>query len=157
MDPVDKGIIYLLQENARTNTTASIGEQVGVSSSTVTNRIQKLESEGVITGYHPSVDYGKAGLDHLFVVVGTVPFDEQSDVVDDIMSVAGVVSVRELLSNDQNVSIELVQHTREKLEASLRELDRLGVDIERFELLKRERTKPYNHFGEEFTDQDKTG
>ncbi|MDS0281444.1 Lrp/AsnC family transcriptional regulator [Haloarcula onubensis] len=152
LDPVDKGIIYLLQENARSNTTTSIGESVGVSSSTVANRIQKLESQGVITGYHPTVDYEKAGLEHHFVVVGTVPFDEQAAIVDDIMSVAGVVSVRELLSNRGNVSIELVEHTREKLEESLRELDRLGVDIERFEILKRERTRPYNHFGQKFID-----
>lgn len=46
---MDTGILYLLQENARTNTTKRIGEPVGVSSSAVGNRIQKLEERGVIT------------------------------------------------------------------------------------------------------------
>ncbi|WP_312908269.1 Lrp/AsnC family transcriptional regulator [Natronosalvus caseinilyticus] len=48
LDSVDKGILYLLQEDARNNTTNAIGEQVGVSSSTVANRITKLEENGEI-------------------------------------------------------------------------------------------------------------
>lgn len=77
LDDVDKGIVYLLQENARTNTTESIGETVGVSSSTVGNRSTNLEERGVITGYHPTVDYDKAGLDHHMVAIGTVPLEDQ--------------------------------------------------------------------------------
>ena len=42
LDNVDKGILYLLQQNARTNTTTTLGERVGVSSNTVGNRITKL-------------------------------------------------------------------------------------------------------------------
>ena len=90
------------------------------------------------------------------MVVGTVAFDEQATVVGELMTVAGVVSVRELLSNSENVSIELVQHTRAALEESLRELDQLGVEIDRVEILKRERTKPYNNFGEKFTEGEET-
>lgn len=153
LDPVDKGILYLLQENARSNTTTNIGEQVGVSASTVSNRIEKLEDRGIITGYHPAVDYEKAGMEHHLLVVGTVPFKEQTAFVDEIMQVPGVVSVRELMSNTQNVSIELVQQKRQDMEQSLVKLNALGVDIDRFEILKREHVKPYDHFGKQFTDE----
>jgi DNA-binding Lrp family transcriptional regulator len=43
IDDTDKGIIYLLQQDARRRTVADISEQVGVSSSTVTNRIDRPE------------------------------------------------------------------------------------------------------------------
>lgn len=37
VDNVDMGILHLLQQDARSNTTSMIGEEVGVSSSTVGN------------------------------------------------------------------------------------------------------------------------
>lgn len=152
LDSVDKGILYLLQQNARANTTTEIGEQVGVSSSTVGNRINRLEERGVITGYHPTVDYAETGLDHRLLVVGTVPFEDRESIADEVMGVTGVVCLRELLTNDSNLTIELVGRTREDVEASLAELNSLGVDIERMEMLKRERTQPYNHFGKQHTE-----
>lgn len=154
LDDVDKGILYLLQENARTNTTQSIGEKVGVSSSTVGNRIKDLEERGVITGYHPTVDYEKTGLDHHLLAIGTVPLDEQGTVADEILGVSGVVSVREFVSNTQNVAIELVGYSRDYIERTINDLNDLGVTIERIELMKRERTQPFNDFGKEHTTAD---
>ncbi|SFC76715.1 AsnC-type helix-turn-helix domain-containing protein [Halobiforma haloterrestris] len=48
LDPTDQGILYLLQQDARNNTTSGIGEQVGVSSTTVGNRISKLEENALL-------------------------------------------------------------------------------------------------------------
>lgn len=157
IDDVDKGIIYLLQQNARKQTTADIAEDVGVSSSTVSNRIDKLETDGVLMGYHPIVDYVKAGLGHHLLVTATVPLTERGELLDDIMEVSGVVSVRELLTNNENLSLEVVGHSQADIEKALADLDSLGVDIERMEIMKQERTKPYNHFGKPFTNEDETG
>lgn len=157
LDNVDKGILYLLQQNARRNTTGEIGEKVGVSSSTVGNRLNKLEEQGVIKGYYPAVDYQKTGLSHHLLLGAIVPLEEQSAMVDKIMNVSGVVSVRELLTNSVNLSIELVGRDREDIEQSLNELNALGVDIERTEIMKRERSQPYDHFGKEFTSEGETG
>ncbi|AEN07600.1 putative transcriptional regulator, AsnC family (plasmid) [halophilic archaeon DL31] len=157
LDPVDKGILYLLQEDARNNTTNAIGEQVGVSSSTVANRINKLEESGAITGYHPTIDYEQTGMGHHLLVIGTVPIDDQEEVVDDLVSVPGVVSVSELLTNNANLSIELVGQNRQEIEKSIDEMSELGVDIERMDMLKRIRAFPYNHFGKKFTNEDDTG
>lgn len=157
IDNTDKGIIYLLQQDARRRTVADIGERVGVSSSTVTNRIDRLEERGVIRGYHTIVDYTEAGLGHHLLVTGTVPFSEKEQLIDEIMEVSGVVSVRELLTNEENLSLELVGRTQADVEESLEALDGLGVNVERTEMMKQERAKPYNHFGEAFADGDDGG
>ncbi|WP_331235233.1 Lrp/AsnC family transcriptional regulator [Natronorarus salvus] len=157
IDNVDKGIIYLLQQDARKRTVADIGEQVGVSSSTVTNRIERLQEQGVIKGYHTIVDYTKAGLSHHLLVTATVPIPEREELANEIMDISGVVSVRELLSNVANLSLELVGHSQEDIEESLTELDARGVHIERVEIMKQERAQPYNHFGQEFAEEDDVG
>ncbi len=157
LDQVDKGILYLLQEDARNNTTSEIGEKVGKSSSTVGSRIKNLESQGVITGYHPTVDYEKTGLGHHFVLIATVPFEDIESITDDLVSVPGVVSVIEMLTNNENLLIELVGQNKPDIEESIRELNSMGVDIERTEIVRRVRGFPYNHFGKEYTNEDRTG
>lgn len=157
IDDVDKGILYLLQQNARTNTTNNIADKVGVSSSTVGNRIQKLEENGVITGYHPTVNYGKAGLDHHLLAIGTVPYERRETLTEQILEVSGVVSVRELLTNKQNVAIELVGYSRTYVESAIDELNEIGVTIERIEMMKRERVQPFDDLGKQFTTEGDTG
>ena len=50
MDDVDRQLIALLRQDART-TVATLATKLGVSRGTVTNRVKKLEDDGVITGY----------------------------------------------------------------------------------------------------------
>ena len=157
IDNTDKGILFLLQQNARKRTVADIAEQVGVSSSTVTNRIDRLEDQGIISGYHTIVDYTEAGLGHHLLVTATVPISEKEELIDEIMEVSGVVSVRELLTNNENLSLELVGGTQDDIEESLEDLDSHGVHIERMEIMKQERAQSYNHFGQEFADEDDVG
>ncbi|WP_312912816.1 Lrp/AsnC family transcriptional regulator [Natronosalvus caseinilyticus] len=157
IDNVDKGILYLLQQDARGNTVTEIGEKVGVSSSTVANRINRLEEHGVILGYHPIVKYRETGLGHHLLVTATIPLTDREELLDDIMEVSGVVSIRELLTNSENLSLELVGHTQEDLEESIEDLDKLGVHIEQMEIMKQERSNPYNHFGKEFADEEPDG
>ncbi|MFC4451873.1 Lrp/AsnC family transcriptional regulator [Halorussus aquaticus] len=157
LDNVDKGILYLLQKDARRNTTEDMAEQVGVSSSTVANRINRLEERGVILGYQPIIKYSETGLGHHLLLTATVPLQDREKMLDDLMEVSGIVSIRELLTNNENLSLELVGLTSDDIEDSLEALDELGVDIERMEMMKQERTNPYNHFGQEFANEDDTG
>lgn len=60
MDRIDKELITMLQENARTPL-KTLAEKVFLSSPAVSARIEKLEKEGIITGYHVSVDQLKLG------------------------------------------------------------------------------------------------
>ncbi|MDE2440129.1 MAG: Lrp/AsnC family transcriptional regulator [Betaproteobacteria bacterium] len=50
MDTLDRQLIGLLRQNARTSV-ATLAHKLKVSRGTVTNRIAKLENEGVIVGY----------------------------------------------------------------------------------------------------------
>lgn len=50
MDTTDKNLLELLQANARAST-AELARQLGLSRSTVKDRIERLERRGVIKGY----------------------------------------------------------------------------------------------------------
>ena len=50
MDSTDLQLIALLRQDAR-STVATLASKLGVSRGTVTNRVKKLEDDGVITGY----------------------------------------------------------------------------------------------------------
>lgn len=60
MDDIDRWILKLLQENARISL-KSIAEKTFLSSPAVSARIEKLERDGVITGYHAQIDPIKLG------------------------------------------------------------------------------------------------
>ena len=55
IDETDKKIISILQENARIPL-KELAKKVFLSSPSVSARLEKLESEGVIIGYHASVN-----------------------------------------------------------------------------------------------------
>ena len=55
LDPVDNKIVHMLRENARL-TYSEIGEAAGISRVAVKHRIEQLEKNGVIKGYHADID-----------------------------------------------------------------------------------------------------
>ena len=55
MDKIDKKILSLLQENAR-YPLKFLAEKVNLSSPAVSSRIERLEKQGIINGYHASVN-----------------------------------------------------------------------------------------------------
>lgn len=67
LDRLDRLIIELLKGDARLSARA-IGRELGISPGTVSQRIAKLESTGVITGYSVVVDEGRMGRSLGFVV-----------------------------------------------------------------------------------------
>lgn len=60
MDKIDLEIIRMLKGNARIPV-AHISQNIGLSSPSIKDRIDKLEKEGVILGYKPIIDYRKLG------------------------------------------------------------------------------------------------
>jgi Lrp/AsnC family leucine-responsive transcriptional regulator len=60
LDPTNLRLIAELQQDARLSL-AELGRRVGLSSPAVAERIKRLETEGVITGYRAEVDPGKLG------------------------------------------------------------------------------------------------
>jgi len=60
LDPIDLKILALLEKNARLSNQA-IGEAVGLTSSSVFERVKKLEKKGVIRGYAAVIDPAAVG------------------------------------------------------------------------------------------------
>ncbi len=67
MDHIDRKLLRLLQENARYSL-KQLSEKVYLSSPAVAARIDKLEREGVITGYHANANLDKMGY-HITVFI----------------------------------------------------------------------------------------
>ncbi len=68
IDDTDRSIIRCLEADARMSL-RSIASEIGVSLGTVSNRLKKMESSGVIKGYKIQIDPEKVGWG-LTVVVG---------------------------------------------------------------------------------------
>jgi Lrp/AsnC family transcriptional regulator for asnA, asnC and gidA len=68
LDEIDKKIIKVLQDDARTSL-RKISELVKVSLGTVSNRVKKMEENGVIKGYSVILDPDQIGWE-LNVVIG---------------------------------------------------------------------------------------
>jgi len=76
MDDIDKKILQLLQENARISL-KKIAENTFLSSPAVSARIEKMEKEGVIAGYHALIDPMKLGYHILaFINLNVLPEDK---------------------------------------------------------------------------------
>lgn len=57
IDNIDERILYRLVEDARSTTAPDIADEVGVTDTTIRNRIGRLEENGVITGYHAASNF----------------------------------------------------------------------------------------------------
>lgn len=74
LSDIDKKLLAALQEDARLSN-AELGSLVNMSPSPAWRRVKRLEEEGVITGYHASVDRRKLGYGVLAFV--TITIDRQ--------------------------------------------------------------------------------
>ncbi|GAB2876242.1 Lrp/AsnC family transcriptional regulator [Streptomyces mayteni] len=67
LDATDWAILAELQRDGRIPLT-ELGRRVSLSASATTERVKRLEALGVVTGYHATVDLGRAGFPLLAVI-----------------------------------------------------------------------------------------
>jgi Lrp/AsnC family transcriptional regulator, leucine-responsive regulatory protein len=146
LDNVDRGILYHLQRDARNTTTQEIAETVGTSASTVRNRIEALENDGIIKGYHPEIDYEAANLPLRVQFVCTAQPTERAEYVDQVLDVKGVIGVREMLVGRQNIYIEAVGTSTEDIIRLPDVLHGMGLTVEAAEMMRKRYIQPFNHF-----------
>jgi Lrp/AsnC family transcriptional regulator, leucine-responsive regulatory protein len=125
MDPKDRAIVEVLQDDAR-STYAQIGARVGLSASTVHDRVRKLERRGIIRGYRASVDPQAVGLD-VTALVSVMPLDpSQPDDLPD--RVVGFSEVEDCYSvaGHENYILKVRTRTTADLEDLLRRIREKG-------------------------------
>ena len=146
LDEVDRGILFMLQREARETTAQEIADTVGVSPSTVRNRIEQLETDGIIRGYHPEIDYEAANLPLRVLFVCTAPAAERSQLAEGVMDIKGVVDIREMMTGRRNIHVEVVATDTTDISRISDAIHELGLQIESSELMKKRIMQPFNHF-----------
>lgn len=143
LDEVDRGVLYALQRDARNVTAQEIADEVNVSASTVRNRIANLERAGVIRGYHPMIDYEKAGYPLRVVFVATADPEERERLTDEILTVRGIVDVREMLTSHRNLFIEAVATDVRDLSRITNALNDYGLELMSSEIVAGHESQPF--------------
>jgi Lrp/AsnC family leucine-responsive transcriptional regulator len=93
IDDIDRAILTMLQDNARTSN-AEIARQVGLAPSAIFQRIRKLEESGVIQGYTTNLNPRALGFGLVaFVMIQT---GEQARAVDTTAVLSAIPEVQEV-------------------------------------------------------------
>ena len=146
LDEIDRSILYALQEDARQNTNAAISERVSVSASTVGKRISRLEDEGIIEGYQPNINYEEAGFPIQVLFICTAKITERESLIQKVLEFDGVSNVRELMTGERNVHIQVIGSSNDDITRIARELDEIGLTINDEILMRDEYNQPSVHF-----------
>jgi Lrp/AsnC family transcriptional regulator, leucine-responsive regulatory protein len=118
LDETDRRLLAELQADARLSL-AELGRRVGLSSPAVAERLQRLERDGVILGYHARVDPRALGL-ALTAVVRMRPSPRQLKPVAEIArSTPEVVDCRRITGEDcyiMTIHVRSVEHLEEVID-----------------------------------------
>ncbi len=140
LDERDLEIVTALREDARA-TYADIAARVGLSASSVHERVRKLEANGVITAYRAVVDPEAMGL-FVTALIAVTPLDPQQPddlpdrlldlpEVEDCLSVAGEANyILKVRTRSTNHLEELIRRLREKAGVSTRTTIVLSIPFE---------------------------
>jgi Lrp/AsnC family leucine-responsive transcriptional regulator len=125
LDRRDLDILGVLQHDARA-TYADIGKQVGLSPSSVHQRVRKLEESGVIRGYRASVNLEALGL-YVTALVAAMPLDpKQADDLPERVKELPEVQDCYSVAGEANYVLKVRTGTTEDLEDLLRRIREKG-------------------------------
>lgn len=154
LDNLDRRILHLLQVDARGASDTNIAEETDVTGTTINNRIEQLEADGVILGYNPEINYEEAGYPMRVLFICSTDLSQRSEMAEKTLEVTGVVNVREMLAGEENLHVEIVAGTTSDVKESTRQLDALGLRVVSSNILAEEHIQPWNHFGQELAGED---
>jgi Lrp/AsnC family leucine-responsive transcriptional regulator len=140
LDARDLAIVAALQEDGRA-TYADVARRVGLSASSVHDRVRKLEEMGVIRGYRAEIDAEAVGL-FVTAIVAVMPLDpKQPDdlpdrvvefpEVEDCLSVAGEANyILKVRTRTTSGLEDLLRRIREKAGVQTRTTVVLSIPFE---------------------------
>lgn len=101
---LDAKLVNELLGNGRASL-RSLGEELDVSVTTVSNHLRDLEDEGVIEGYTPTVDYGKLGFDVTAILQLKVEGDALPEITETLREEKQMISVYEVTGDYDVIAI----------------------------------------------------
>jgi len=146
IDDLDRRILHSLQDDARHTSATDIAKEADVSARTVRNRIERLEECGIITGYNVDIDYERAGYQLHTLIVATAPIHEREEIAKRALEVPGVVAVREVMTGEDNVHVEVVGLDGDDLSRIGRDLNDLELEVVDEDIIRNEYTCPFARF-----------
>lgn len=125
MDNTDLKILGILSKNARI-TMKALGEEVGLTSPAVLERVKKMEAAEIITGYSANIDYSK--IENLMSVLVIIFVEEKDSArfLDYCKKTKQITKVDRVLFSDGNFIVYLRTENSQTLEKNIVELHKFG-------------------------------
>jgi len=101
---LDAKLVNALLGNGRASL-RSLGDELDVSVTTVSNHLRDLEDEGVVRGYTPIVDYGALGYDVTAIVQLKVEGDALPQITERLREQKQMVSVYEVTGDYDVIAV----------------------------------------------------
>ena len=101
---LDRKLVNALLDDGRASL-RSLGGELNVSVTTVSNHISNLEEDGVIEGYAPVVDYGKLGYDVTAILQLKVEGSALPDITERLQKHKHMVTVYETTGDHDIIAI----------------------------------------------------
>lgn len=121
---VDRIILDILQENAKTPL-KEIANKVYLSTPAVSARIEKMEREGVITGYHAQIDPSALGYHIKALINLEVPPEDKKDFYPFVKECGNVIECN-CVTGDYSMVLEVLFPSTVELDQFIGELQRFG-------------------------------
>lgn len=130
LDNVDKGLLRILQDNAKTPY-SKISRELGISEATVHLRIRKLIKQGVVKRFQAIIDPEKIGKDVVAIVALSADPRKYDEVLEKLKAMPDVYDIYDVTGEYYTI-LKIRVGSREELTTVLDEIGRIeGVESTR--------------------------
>ena len=130
VDAIDRRILNILAENARTKLT-KISKEIGISVDSTKKRMDKLEKRGAITRYTIQIDTKEFGLDlgiHIYLKFTNLTKERFDAFISDMMKNPRVIDLMSVLG-DYDMYVVMLAKDAQELEKMKLEIKEKFMDI----------------------------
>lgn len=124
LDQIDRNILNMLQKNARMPI-KEIAEQVFLSSPAITMRIQHLEQNGYIEGYHAAINFEQVGMNIKAFVKMALNTRHRPEFLSYIETCSNVIACY-TITGDYAILLETMFPSMRQLDAFIQKLQKFG-------------------------------
>jgi DNA-binding Lrp family transcriptional regulator len=120
LDDTDLRLIAELRRRPRSSM-ATLAHAIGVSRGTVYSRLERLESDGVISGYGPDVEPNKAGLDVLAFCTLEIRQGSHDATTKDLAAIPQILEIQ-TVTGSGDLQCRVVARTNDHLHEVLQQI-----------------------------------